>query len=143
MNCVSQRGAMTYCAWVSGRLPLMEEWRAEAKNGDEKRPFAWGREAPSCRRLIFSSGSFGCGRKASWPVGSAPDGASVSGLLDMNGNMWEFVIENRGDPEPEVLLGGSWENVAVHVDNDDVYPWDRDGARAGIVGFRCVRETPP
>ncbi|HEY3353933.1 MAG TPA: SUMF1/EgtB/PvdO family nonheme iron enzyme [Polyangia bacterium] len=155
-NCVDWNQAAVYCAWAAKRLPTEAEWERAAR-GDEARPYPWGNEAPSCARAVISDGGHGCGRDATWPVGSKPSGASPFGVHDLSGNVWEWVADwydreyyakspPRSPPGPavgktRVLRGGGFTDATpgnLRAANRDHAP---PGSRSRLLGFRCAR-TP-
>ena len=91
------------------------------------------------------------------PVGSKPEGASPYGVLDMAGNVTEWVTDryheeyyqtahyrnpqgyNRGNEW--VIRGGSWAEEAPYV-RSSYRSWYNPNAQYYNLGFRCVRDSP-
>lgn len=129
---VSLRDAEAYCEAQGKRLPSEAEWEHGAR-GDARTVFPWGDEWSEGKAVWSADGTR--------PVGSAPAGASATGLEDMAGSVWEWTTTRAPGSSGEVFVkGGSWS--------------DRDPARlrgamhlrtapddtSADVGFRCVRD---
>lgn len=108
---VSWADAQSFCRFVGGRLPTEAEWEKAAR-GTDGREYPWGDEV-SCERANWGNfdGEGPCaGRNPGHPVavGQYPDGASPYGVLDLGGNVWEWVADRYDDDAaaiaPEVPL---------------------------------------
>ena len=154
---VNHEDASRYCSWAyGGSLPTEAQWEKAARGASDTLKFPWGYAEPSCSLLNYSQ-SIGTGTQAcvgdTSPVGSYPLGASPYGVLDMSGNVWEWVrdvysstyysispYENpMGPPEGNwfVARGGGW---------GDYYGDVRAARRSSlyienwsdVLGFRCA-----
>ncbi|MEO2043037.1 MAG: SUMF1/EgtB/PvdO family nonheme iron enzyme [Nitrospinaceae bacterium] len=129
--------ASKYCHWAGKRLPLEEEWEAAAR-GITKFPYPWGEIFQTSRANLFGKND---GHLFSAPVGSFQSGASASGVMDMAGNVWEWVNTKKHErprTNLRVVKGGGWtsdkEQAKVsfrnHVDLKMKNP---------TFGFRCAK----
>jgi len=150
--------ARAYCFWLSCcehaqhskkqwkpeygatfRLPTEQEWywAAAGREPDGSlREYPWKKEnGEPNERLANFGGKVG----ATTPVGRYPEGATPEGLMDMAGNVWEWMDNKyQAGGEARPLRGGSWS-----LDSSSCRCADRDYFHPGIryfnVGFRCAR----
>jgi formylglycine-generating enzyme required for sulfatase activity len=122
---------------MGARLPTEAEWE-RAASGTERREYPWGKEAPDATRANY----YETGPKGPTPVGLYPAGATPDGILDLAGNVSEWVEDwYDKDQDARVLRGGSWFSGESHL---------RASARDGFgpefrdvnIGFRLAREVP-
>ncbi len=92
---------------IDARLPTDEEWIAAA-GGDEGDRYPWGPEWDPAKANTSESNLGG-----TTPVALYPDGKSPAGVLDLSGNVWEWLASEyqEGDSSGYALRGGSWYNA--------------------------------
>jgi formylglycine-generating enzyme required for sulfatase activity/predicted Ser/Thr protein kinase len=152
---VSWEDAASYCRWLENktsrkfRLPSEAEWEKAARA-----KYPWGSGAPTAKNVNMKGDADGFPFSA--PVGSFPAGESYYGVLDMAGNVWEWVadwygadyFENspRRDPwgpaggSSRVVRGGSWKNgpELIRSANRSSELPDR---RLNVLGFRVAMDS--
>jgi len=178
VSSVSWTEAVTYCTWVDRRLPTEAEWEKAAiwdPTNNQKLVYPWGDQyqcsmgnfddETDLDASVMQDGSMSCdGFAKTAPVGSFPQGASPYGVLDMGGNVWEWVhdafievdpfnatIQNYYAISPSVnpmgvdpaiteyrsMRGGSW-NWTFGYGRSAYRLWFGKDDHYDAVGFRCA-----
>jgi len=89
-NNVSWFGADEYCRWKDKHLPTEAQWEKAAR-GEDGRVYPWGNSTPVDTRARYSQKWKEEGIRVMVPVNALPEGASPYGMLNMAGNVWEWV----------------------------------------------------
>ena len=132
-----------YCKWAKKRLPTKLQWETAARGQYSTQAFPWGEK--------FLPGYANLGEEEDdyfkvAPTGSFPKGASPFGVMDMAGNVWEWVAEtksitkneNRSGEKFQIAKGGGWTTSpkAANLSTNHEVPAE---AKIPTVGFRCVK----
>jgi formylglycine-generating enzyme required for sulfatase activity len=105
---LTRADAEAYCTFRGGRLPTADEWTWAAA-GNAARRYPWGDTGAVCRRATWGleDGPCGFGHLGPELAGLHPEGATPEGVLDLAGNVSEWVADLTEDGEG-LVRGGSF-----------------------------------
>ncbi len=143
--------AGNYCQWIQGQLPTEAQWEKAAR-GPNGNVYPWGNDKPSCNLANLS----GCLSHTS-AVDLFPDGKSTYGVLDMVGNVFEWVNDYYGESyydsapssnptgpaagDMRVIRGSSFETDPAQALPALRHP-AAPASHSRDLGFRCVVSQP-
>ena len=151
VNCISWSEAQTYCRAQGKRLPRSSEWSAVASVGSDA-PYLWGATWPPPPGAGNFADERAKDRYPYWvtidgyvdgfegtaPVGIYGSDRSSTGILNLAGNVREWVADGRGDYR--MVRGASFgEADRRALSWKRSIPYDRS-IRSAHIGFRCVRD---
>jgi formylglycine-generating enzyme required for sulfatase activity len=149
VSCVPWASANAYCLGLSKRLPREVEWENAAR-GTSPVKYPWG-GAHGCGAAATLAGETtnrACSGDRPSRVGAHLGGASPYGVLDMSGNVEEWVADWYADTVSDlspragashVLRGGGWLS-APSLARTTTRNWGSVQEAGPNVGFRCARD---
>ena len=146
---VDWEDAKAYADWINKRLPTEAEWEFVAR-GTQSTMYPWGN--------VWRSDAANAGDSSAHrlvEVSSYPNGNSLTGVMDLIGNAWEWTSSdvvvypggNLSSPIPQdakVVRGGSWReanNEATGTYRGYLHKTIAEDYSA--TGFRCVKDVGP
>jgi formylglycine-generating enzyme required for sulfatase activity len=143
--------AANYCQWVQGQLPTEAQWEKAAR-GTNGSDYPWGSDNPGCD-LVNAVGCLG----HTSGVNDYPSGKSPYGLLDMAGNVFQWVNDFYSATAYDGITGANPTGPTSgdsHVIRGSSFESDMSQTLSGLrhygasaytsrdLGFRCVIPHP-
>ncbi len=148
---VSWYEAAAYARWVGKRLPTDAEWVKAASwpvnlsaTTRLQRRYPWGDTMDRSRANLWGSGP-----KATVPVHEYASGASVGGVYQLVGNVWEWMRGNFTPPDLaesqwaaemglKSIRGGAYDTYFDHQATCQFQSGEAAGSQKHNIGFRCA-----
>ena len=132
---VSWYEADAYARWAGAALPSASQfWRAA--QGDSLTIYPWGEDAAGAQYRANLEGV------DTAPVGGSPLGVSRFGVMDLAGNVREWLTDTAAATSRRVTVGGSWQDPFYMADPVKAESFAPSYANRAI-GFRVVRTLAP
>ncbi len=130
INCVDSAQAAAFCTWAGKRVVRAHEWEWAARGRGRATAYPWGDAEVDAVRVCWSGAS-------TCETGSRPAGASPDGVLDLAGNVAEWVqVQSTGAMH---VRGGSWRDTSATVAGlAAAHPGSDPQGDFTIAGIRCV-----
>ena len=124
--------ARDYCLAYGGDLPKSHQWELAAGYGLQYH-YPWGNTLPSLAKTNLD-GFY----QLLTPAGWLPEGASPYGILDMTGNIREWMLDEVYDDNDNKMLKGGGANDSFSDGRIEAF-FDHSPTSSGFNrGFRCV-----
>ena len=129
---VNWSDARNYCIQYGGDLPTSIQWESAAAS-NLKTDYPWGNSLPN-----LSTANIDGYYQMLIPAGWLPEGASPYGILDMTGNIREWMLDEVFPDSDDKMLKGGGNNDSFSDGKIEAYFWHTPDSSGFNRGFRCV-----
>lgn len=137
INCVSLEEASAFCAAYGKRLPTADEWEWAARGAEAALLFPWGSALPDAQ-VCWSP--YHRRHNGTCPAGGTPGDRTPQGVLDLGGNVAEWVQPPEiGGRRVPMAFGASWYAVDDGYVAAALSGVEVPSERNETLGFRCAR----
>jgi formylglycine-generating enzyme required for sulfatase activity len=148
---VTWHDAHDYCEKLGKRLPTEAEWEYAARSAGRDWTHPWGDQLATCQRAWITQAKSGCDKQQMASPCAIQAGASVEGVCDLIGGVWEWTADAYGAYRAEaawnpagpdhararVVRGGSWLEFEMTSRSAARAP-RLPGTVGADLGFRCA-----
>ena len=124
--------ARNYCIQYGGDLPTSDQWESAA-GADLGIDYPWGNSLPG-----LSTANIDGYYQMLIPAGWLPAGASPYGILDLTGNIREWMLDEVFPDSDDKMLKGGGNSDSFFDGKIEEYFWHTPNSSGFNRGFRCV-----
>jgi serine/threonine-protein kinase len=137
---VSFDEAKGFCEARDKRLPTGDEWEWAIVGAAPAPIFPWGQKAPVGGTICWGKPYK---RPSTCLPGTFAKDTTRDGIVDMAGNLSEWVVEGTAEKPWRRLRGASWYAIDDAYVQESMWGFESTSTRSEVFGFRCARDATP